>query len=152
MNSNPKVIDISSPIGNRLAQIALFERLQEKSGLHPGQMVKDIVVVADKIGHDPIELAKELKEDAFKAFPFFLQQAARVLKGERTEKPHDIKWAYQIRDHFGLDPWSVAASMKTKAKFEGFDPVEALEYVANVSPTIVEWAFDVVIKALKAQS
>jgi hypothetical protein len=150
-----KTLNIKSPTAQHLAQIALFERLQAMLNLQTSEIVKKLRKHGKKNGVDPLALAGDLHFVGPFALGRILDVVAIHIRTGEKMTPAQFDWfkknefATSICDHFGWTPNRFANGIKSKAKSEGFDPVQAAEYLALVCPDIAAKVFVDVIGILR---
>jgi hypothetical protein len=148
-------LNINSPVGQRLAQIALFERIQAMLNLDISQIIKSLGEYSRKNGLNTIDVAEEVREVAPMLIGAILQRVEAHLRGGTQLTEHHVGWivrddfANRICHHLKWFPYVLMSGIQNKAYAENIDPAETAQYLSETAPVVVEWVFDQVIKVLK---
>jgi hypothetical protein len=140
-----KTLNIESPVGQRLAQIALFERLQSYFNLHPTKIADDIRSYAKRHKEDPLEIVENLFQEAPKWLETILRAVALKANGEETLELHEVRlvtrdsFALSVCDRLEWYPNVILKDVRSKAKEEGFTAFEFADYLVTEMPDVVRW-------------
>ncbi len=144
-----KSLTIDSPIAQKVASIALFERVQKMFNLHPSKMVNDTKRMANEQNRRPSELLGDVHGRVQRAFGETLALVVVILK----DRPLPTMGLYpkhtrDLMDYFNLSAVDIAEGMKEKAAIEGYDAIEAAEWLQENHWQVLEWAFAETMRVL----
>jgi hypothetical protein len=150
-----KTLNIDSSVAQRLAQIALFERLQSYLELYPKKWAHGISKIAKSQNKNPIEFAEGMR----KCFKVLLRSQLKAAIREFEGFARSVGSVDLLAD---CDPfysiiceelhWSARRFYRdivSKAKAEQLDPVECLNYLLDQSPAMIDWTIDKAVEILK---
>lgn len=144
-------LDLTTDVAQRLAHLAIFERIQSTFNIYPTGMVIEFKEKAVLLKCSPIELVKPtfncLQDCLSEAF----DKAILLLKGESLQK--DASFGQEkdraLKEYFKLNPAEIADGIRKKAQREGYDPIAAAEYLKKTSiEKVLPWAFEEVRRVL----
>ena len=141
----------------RLAEIALFERLQAYFNLHPGKMAKVIKDVALKYRTNEIKFAQQLKAQVEDEFEHALNTARSKVdrRYKYTGKLCDGRayssdsFSREMQHFFNLDPKQIIRDVTAKYASEDLKTADVLQSMEYQIGNVIEWAFTCTVKILK---
>jgi hypothetical protein len=152
---NMKTLNIDSPVAQRLAQVALFERIQAALNLDTAMIVKTIRRHAPDSQVDRLRVAGDL----YSMGPILLQSILEAvsisirtgtpISGDQIRSIVRTDFAHSICDTLKWYPFELVDGIKSKAESEGFDPAKAAEYLVGAAPEVAIHVFANVIAILK---
>jgi hypothetical protein len=152
-----KTLNIDSPIGQRIAQVALFEHIQAMFDIYPAKMVEYRRGMFTFGGEDYV--VGHLRSATQKVFKIYLH--GTVMFVEKSSFRSDLCYAgwyanvshmFKIgRNHEGLTSaaYRLAEEIESKAMAESLDSAEYAKYLAEATPKVIDWAFDKMLEILK---
>lgn len=150
-----KTLFIDSPVAKRLAEIALFERLQSTLNLEVGSIVKAIRKYSEDSHEVRLRLAEDLRRLGPRTLTFVFEIVVLHLKygvaipDDPVVRMSGESLGLAMCKHFKWHPVDFANALKEKAAEEGFDAAEAAEYLAKVCPDVAFQAFDRALKIIE---
>jgi hypothetical protein len=154
---NMKTLNIESPVAQRLAQIALFERIQSRLNLDPRKIFEAVRDHASQEGEDALKIARHLRDNAPILLGSILHRATACIKGEsglpriKYDQMKSVEFALLVIGHFVWFSDDIVKSILSKAKAEGLDPVECAVYLEKVGPEVARWAFEKAVSIIEKQ-
>ena len=144
---------VNSDIAWKLAEIALFERIQAMFHLYPGEMAKAMRQLGKRLGKNPASLAAQIHIPTREIFKDVLSAVFYILVEQKTQEPLPIRSEYQkeIIEFFGLNPRTIACAIQAKAKSEGLQAHEVARCLGEITPTVVLWAFSQTVRILEGE-
>lgn len=134
-------LDISVPIAAQVAQIALFEKLQEGFNLHPAGMLRKLQQKAKSEGGDVGTMCSRFH---IRTREIALESLGRVEAGLRAEVTFSRTYYgddLELIKYFNLDPEVLTRDIERWTKKEGIDAVKLVKWIIKVLPDILLWAF-----------
>lgn len=152
-----KTLNIESPVANRLAQIALFERIQARLNLDPRKIFEAVRKYASREGEDALKIARHLRDNAPMLLGSILHRATACIKGEselpevKCDQMKSREFSLLVISHFVWFSDEIAKGIVSKANAEGLDPVECAVYLEKVGPEVARWAFEKAVSIIEKQ-
>ena len=151
-----KTLNIESPVAQRLAQVALFERIQSRLNLGPRKIFEAVTEHASQEGEDALKIARHLRDNAPILLGSILHRATACIKGEsgleiKYDQMKSKKFALLVIGHFFWFSDDIAKGIVSKANAEGLDPVECAVYLEKVGPEVARWAFEKAVSIIEKQ-
>lgn len=140
------------PVLIHLAEITLFERIQDTFDLHPGRLVGKVKWLAEREGKTPGELLTELRRLIPDEFDHVLGLVDKKIRGEDADFGlGNRKYAQKIRTEFRLFPMEMVKSYPKKAASMEMN-VKAFIAAARLTvPHVINWTLDEVEKILRKE-
>jgi len=142
------VIDISDPVVQKFAAIALFEQMQKVFNLSPASMAHAFNLLARQKSVAPLQLVSTVKAKVQALLETCLQDTVALVEGRSIVS--EIQSDREVRDlqlHFNLDSVLLATGIMDRVKRE-VSPEEAqgaalrvVLWVRENAETAFDWAF-----------
>ena len=139
------ILDISSPVAQRFASLALFGQMQKIFNLHPASIAHAINAMARQRYAAPLQLVYPTKEKVLNILSECLFDLMLIVKGEsqiRCTVPD--RETMDIKLHFNLDSHILAHVIRDMVKREEMSREYAIEIVSWLqvhAPLAFSWAF-----------
>jgi hypothetical protein len=135
-------IDISSPVAQQLAKIALFERIQVAFNLRPGKMAADMTSLAKRQQRRPGLLLLQVMPAARDLLEETLQLTELIVKNKPLPNPRRHgEFEKMVLRYFKLNPQRIAKDLIRTAAAHGFSAVSAIEYLRPQCKEVMRLAF-----------
>lgn len=142
----------NDPALNHLAQVTLFERIQDTFNLHPGNIVDGVISLARRESRSPFEVVKDLRTSVVTEFIFVLRTAGDMICDSEWEEPcrkNPPKYWGKIRSEFKLYPEKIARTYPKKARAIDLTAVQVVDGLRKVVPEVISWTLDEVEEILR---
>ena len=142
---------------DRLAEIALFERLQAYFNIYPGKMAEVVNDLSAKRGINKIKLAKNFRLWILDEFEHAFNTARasvdprHIYTGMMWDSRDYVPGPYssEIQKYFNLSPGKMVRDVSSKCKPEELEVSDVLWSMHYQTPIVIEWAFKNVITIIK---
>lgn len=139
------ILDISSPVAQRFASLALFGQMQKIFNLHPAGIAHAINAMARQRSVAPLQLVHPTKEKVLNILSECLSDLMLIVRGESpTRYTVPDRETLDLKLHFNLDPYILDNEIKRLVRGEEMCSgyvVEMVVWLQEHAPLAFSWAF-----------